>query len=442
MYSINNSTVRPKMSLLNRILSPALCRFLLIGQLVIVGVEALQTERNLLGNEKATLNFNDAFSVEKAYRQSFCDEYQYMVSSSLNASEALNGQDLNVIFYTHSTQGLVNYDEETGIDPYDPGLYANILDHIAKRANFTWRNSFGLIAEKQANRSYTEILHWGTDNYDIVISDWHVTPERINLGISFTSQVFDADIIMVRNVAPPEDLINWFNWLLPFTPDVWLVLFFTVIVSSFVFQFLEYIGKERDDRSFRKWTMDNLYLGFINFTQNFAHEPSTLGGRIFAFSFAFWAMLMGAAYTANLASLLVRQESGSEFILNTIDDAIDNDMTICIQASTNTEDYLKRKYPQAIPLLVPRDTVEESYTSLNNGECDLVLGEKKTFNVYKSKMEFNPDCHLTWQGRAVTNFDQSFATKMDPGEKCSLLVNGKNLILLLLLLLLLREIVK
>jgi len=424
IYSINSSTTNA-MSLLNRILPLASWRFLLIGQLIIVGVEALRTERNLLGNEKATLNFNDAFSLENDYRQSFCDEYQHMVNNSLNVTEALNGKVVNAIFYTHSTQGLVNYDEETGIDPYNPGLYVNILDHIAKQANFTWRNNFGLITENDANRSFTELLEWGTDNYDIFIGSWDVTSARINLGISFTSNLFDSDIIMVRNVAPPKIRIYWFNWLLPFELDVWLVLVFTVIVSSFVFQFLEYIGKARDDRSFRKWTMDNLYLGCINFTQNFTHEPSTLGGRIFAISFAFWAMLIGAAYTANLASLLV-QESGSGFTLNTINDAIDNGMTMCILALTPTGEYLKRKYPQAIPLLVPRGTVEEMYTSLINGECDLLLDEEQTFHIYKSKMEFNPDCYLTWQGREVINFEQSFATKMDPGEKCSLLVNGKD----------------
>ena len=343
-------------------------------------------------------------------------------------SHALSGENINAIFFADQTD-VFNYDEETGIDPANPGLYPLIFETIANRANFTWKtNGFGLINDKNRSVTNTEMLVWGTENYDIFVGDWDVTTNRMNLDISFTSQVFDNNLIMVRNVIPTENKNHaWLlNWLYPFHFKVWIMLLVTILLSCFVFQFLEFVGKVRveDHRSFKKWTLDNLYMSCINFTQNFSHEPSTLAGQIFSVSFAFWAMLIGAAYTANLASMLVRIPEPA-FTLNSIQDAINNKMPICMDLQTGILEYMERKYPEALPLFVGRETREMMYNSLNNGECELLLDYEDDFNIKKTKVEFNPDCYLTWEGNAVNKISQSFVTKMDPGNKCSLLVQSK-----------------
>lgn len=112
----------------------------------------------------------------------------------------------------------------------------------------------------------------------------------------------------------------------------------------------------------------------------------------------------------------------SELVLNTIQDAIDNNMSMCIEAGTNGEEYITRKYPGALSLLVPQDSVDAMYTALNDGECDVVLGGRKDYDIYNLKDEFNPDCQLTWQGHQVLDVDAAFATIIDPGNKCTLLV--------------------
>ena len=85
---------------------------------------------------------------------------------------------------------------------------------------------------------------------------------------------------------PPETKINWTNWLIPFEPEVWFVLLATIVMSCFVYQYLEYMGEQRHQRSMRQWTMDNLYLGCMNFTQNFEYEPNTLSVRVFPVFFS------------------------------------------------------------------------------------------------------------------------------------------------------------
>ncbi len=48
------------------------------------------------------------------------------------------------------TGAYLSYDDETGINPENPGMAAVLLDDLAERAGFTWRDSFGIyIWQKQ-----------------------------------------------------------------------------------------------------------------------------------------------------------------------------------------------------------------------------------------------------------------------------------------------------
>ena len=102
-------------------------------------------------------------------------------------------------------------------------------------------------------------------------------------------------MILVRKVNPEEmkNGIIWLNWLTPFEKEVWCLIIATLFLSGFTYQIIEYIANKRNDRTLRRWTMDHLYMSFLNFTQNLEHKPTTLGGRVFAFFFSFWAMLIG-----------------------------------------------------------------------------------------------------------------------------------------------------
>ena len=67
-----------------------------------------------------------------------------------------------------------------------PGLQAVILDEIAKRGQFTWRNSFAAVEDSPVDgTTYTDLLNWTTIHYDIMISWWLPNNERKNMGINF-----------------------------------------------------------------------------------------------------------------------------------------------------------------------------------------------------------------------------------------------------------------
>ena len=252
-----------------------------------------------LGNDLATLSDGGAFSdSDRSFRQSFCDRYTDMESSrgEITVGNALNGVRLNVAL---KPDKYFRYNDTDGINPDYPGIHARILDRIAEQGNFTWRDSFGIFTyeQKGPNRSITELLNWGVNKYDLMLGTFTPSVERINKGVSFVNGHFDGSLVLVRDAAPAVSKISWFNFFTPFTPAVWGFLVGVVIFSAFAYQLIESIGgkgrRYRDEpKTARVWLMDNLYLSFINITGNYSYEPTTLGGRIFGFFFAFWAMLI------------------------------------------------------------------------------------------------------------------------------------------------------
>lgn len=245
----------------------------------------------------ATITDGGAFSeTGNSFSQDFCGMYERMIlneSGIDNISQALKGTELQV--FVNSGKFFI-YDKETGLNSDYPGVHARILDYIAEKGGFNWRNSFGVWTEEEkGDRSFTELLRWGTEKYDMMIGAYTPSTERMRDGVSFVKGHFDGSLVLVRNIQTPRLKMDWFNWTKPFEPIVWAGLIAVVFLSSFAYQLVEALGAKggrHENKSVRVWLMENMYLSFINFTGNYSYEPDTLGGRVFGFCFAFWAMLI------------------------------------------------------------------------------------------------------------------------------------------------------
>lgn len=132
-------------------------------------------------------------------------------------------------------------------------------------------------------------------------------------------------------------------------------------------------------------------------------------------------MLISAAYTANLASLLVVRSAG-EPVVTDIEDAMQRGLKICVHGTSYSETYLKQTYPGIEPLLVPT-AKDELYSALRGGECELMVAYKQSFDTSTRRPEDNPTCTLQWQGRKIQPLMDGFATKLDPAVFCTDLVN-------------------
>jgi hypothetical protein len=144
--------------------------------------------------------------------------------------------------------------------------------------------------------------------------------------------------------------------------------------------------------------------------------------RLFAFSWAFWVLLITSAYTANLANFFVTK-SASSFQVETIAQAVELGMSICVRNGTGThidilENFSKERAPR--PRLVLSDSVEEIFQRLNDGECDIVATELSLWKVERLKKEVDADCDLFWNGIVQLAMNGGIAMSVD--SVCSLII--------------------
>merc|ERR1711865_1011113 len=157
------------------------------------------------------------------------------------------------------------------------------------------------------------------------------------------------------------------------------------------------------------------------------YEPKTPGGCFFGVIFAFWSMLMLASYTANLASLLVVKRIVPPPVINIVQDAIDHSMSMCYPRGTFAAEYLAEQYPPNVmnnpEIFIPvEDTAADKYGALNNGTCDHLIDWRNSYDIVKHQQDYNPACQLVQEGRIIKRIGFTFASMLDPGQKCTLLL--------------------
>ena len=367
--------------------SRLLCFLLLVTALLLVDVVS--------GQESPTLNlqmYKEYNSDEKTfYRQNVCDRHDLYYEGIVELRDALSGENVNVYvpvwddFYfklrristldnnadtTEDDDTIMTWNENGDIiastnvviDETNPGLIAEILDEIGKRGNFTWRNSYGytpspekvvaladpLSRDIAINKTWTDLLLWSTQHYDISADEWFHTNERMKMGITFPEGFVDASIILADNVDDDDESDEkgfsflW-SWTKPFNGAVWAMIVGTAILSGLIYGMLEtshdtldeqfdhFIGSHNptdiptltdgDGRNEGKApTMTNssttisstllhlstsLYGITLIYFQHVILYPKTIPGKIMVCSIGFWSLVMVATYTANLASFFV-----------------------------------------------------------------------------------------------------------------------------------------
>lgn len=376
----------------------------------------------ILGGELATFT-TPQMSYDENYRQNVCDRYQRFVDGEVELKDALEGMQVHTLIGGYAG-AYFNYDEISGIDPKNPGMTAIIMDEVAKRGKFTWRQSFGVLRDP-TNETWTEMLHWGTETFDVCADWWAQNLERLNMGVAFMKPWYDSSVILIKKEAPPvmNTGINWWNWLRPYEPSVWYLTLGTIILSGLVYQWLELLADERQDRSLWEWTQQNAYLSLINFTQAYEYRPKTLAGRIFGVSMAIWALVMTATYTANLASLLVDRQAPLVEVMTVAEAAVFG-RSICTIEDYYSDVYIAEEYPTV--RRVPQRNLEELYKALRRGDCDFATETVASWEKNKGMRQYNPTCDLEWvageHNVKVQASNAGFATKADAGSYCSGLI--------------------
>mmetsp|Transcript_2701 Transcript_2701/g.5688 ORF Transcript_2701/g.5688 Transcript_2701/m.5688 type:complete len:733 (-) Transcript_2701:1666-3864(-) len=90
------------------------------------------------GNASSTSSSSSLIS----YRQDVCDRYEQVRLGNIPLRDALQGLQLRPLMRVNK---FFRYTDENGIDPLDPGLMSVMMDELARRAGFTWRETFSVV---------------------------------------------------------------------------------------------------------------------------------------------------------------------------------------------------------------------------------------------------------------------------------------------------------
>jgi len=312
------------------------------------------------------------------------------------------------------------YFNET-INAENPGIVGVLLDKIAERGGFTWRDSFGVfdsyvLAE---DRTFNDLLEWSVWAYDVSAAFWLKSITRMDKGVTFPAGWYDGRVIMVGLQDKGSAGLEVWSFFDPFTAAVWIMIGVTVVVSGLVYWFLDWFDTDTDSLNLDKDPGQSVFLAILSFTGHFEFKPMSTSARIFTASLSFWALIMMSAYTANLASYLVVQNTPS-IEINSVGDAVRNNYRICVVRSTAPDNALTRAWPAA--KVVRTQTEGELYEGVRNGTCQVLLTPVSSWNEYQGDRTVNGDCRFQWIGRTFMEGEGGFALKSDSGTFCSSLI--------------------
>jgi len=140
------------------------------------------------------------FTVQKfdrsyMHRQNLCERQRLLFEGNVSLENALGGLDLNVVMtdYTGTEDDFFfSLNERGEIRAEDPGIFVVLLDEIARRAGFRWRDSFGLVkalnSEEDGNKTWADLLEWEVETFDLSVEGWARSVDRMARSISFTGE--------------------------------------------------------------------------------------------------------------------------------------------------------------------------------------------------------------------------------------------------------------
>ena len=392
------------------------------------------------------------------YRTDVCDRQQQLFEGKIELRDALRGLDLSV-YITKSTdltweRVLFSLTEQQTIPKKRPGLVAVLLDELARRAKFSWRNSFVASSDSletstsntNNNNTWTDLLLWSSERFDISANYWIHSNERRALGVSFPEFWYDDSIILISTRSENIELMSF---LRPFDSLVWIIIGVSIILTGLLYIFLERFEEQADEGALDSissiflsaMTMTghfkfmvstrNLYFILVADKTIFPHlflfiitffgQPNSHAARVLSFSWSFCALILSSAYTANLVTFLVTPDVPNH---KSLENVIRLEKTMCVRKNTQHDTFLTRKYPIfAEPekgMVLRKNSNDELLKGILDGDCEFGLIEESTFHLYQRTTH---NCKLLKVGESIKAIRAGFATKMDSGTFCTSLIS-------------------
>jgi hypothetical protein len=381
----------------------------------------------LAGGQAPSL-FNPPIGSNVTFRTNVCNNFLDYASGTADIRDALTGLELTVGVVDQLNDVYIRFNNDGTINEADPGIFVVVLDELASRGSFTWRNSYarilppthhGLNAETGKNYTWTDVLFNAVKHFDFSFAEWVHNQERRELGISFPVGWYDSSTILVQSNVEDKVTFDVTAFLRPFSNEVWGMIVAVFVVSGILYWMIDKISNWGTDNEVNSVLYD-MFLATMTFTQHHMYwDPSGHGKRIFAFSASFWSLVLASAYTANLASFLVSQGQPDE-IATTLAEVEALGIPLCVRANAAVESSLNARYPN---LNLVRDAdFEVIYSKLAKGECGLLATRPFDFDQFRNNFTLNPECSLQWVGRPDLINKGGPATLVDTKNYCTSLI--------------------
>jgi len=371
-------------------------------------------------------------STPHKFRTNMCEIQKKLFNGTLELRDALQNLSLSVYITNSENMSASEADHwfalSNGTIPTEElGLTTMVLDELADRAGFTWRNSFGTgpwVNDVDNNKTWTDLLVWVTDHYDVAADIWGRSTLRKSKGISFTENYFDNSIIIVQRsdnkFSSRNRLWSFFD---PFDKWVWITIGAFIFLTGFLYTFLEWLDHNADQRELNDKPLATAFLSAMTFTGHFEFQPNSHAARLLSFSWSFWALITASAYTANMASFLVSRNTPS-LPVSRMEDVIRKGEKVCIWGSSVHDDFLKKKYPtyHKSEKVIRKASLRAALEGLDT-DCKYALIGHTEFDKLKKNSFLNPHCDLERIGDFVEIIPAGMATQIDTGEFCTSLIS-------------------
>jgi hypothetical protein len=182
------------------------------------------TRRTARAQESPTL-FVTKFNTSTSYRTNVCEQQQMLWNKTIDLPNALRGLNLTVGITNYSGGKEANFfslDAAGAIRITSPGYFAVILDEVARRSGFNWRNSFGVYPPRDnttdGNQTWTDILLWSIETYDISMERWAHSIDRMAAGAAFPLGFWDSSAVLGELFQPNQQkrVVQLWSFLQPF----------------------------------------------------------------------------------------------------------------------------------------------------------------------------------------------------------------------------------
>jgi hypothetical protein len=194
--------------------------------------------------------FADKFDYSKSFRTNVCQQQEMLFNGTVALPDALRGLNLTVSFTNYQAGKEVDFFTLVN-NTVQSGYYTVIMDEVARRAGFSWRNSFGVYTPRDqldGNKTWMDILLWAIATYDISVEKWAQTVDRMAMGASFPTGFWDSSVVLAEIVQPHQQkrVVNLWSFLEPFESIVWISIVGAIFLTGMIYWVLE-VGAMRCD---------------------------------------------------------------------------------------------------------------------------------------------------------------------------------------------------